>query len=150
MIFIQKTFQIKEKISLKIFNQNIMIKTDSLEDIKEYSNAKIQDIFLDPEKLLSNISMMPRPKHSTKLKQEETSQEVNQHLENSSNFVVFTTSIEKEEVDLSLESMIEDKLIIIIIQKLPPHLEDVQTLQPKEIIEETTKITFSVLVGKCH
>jgi hypothetical protein len=148
MIFIQKTFQIKEEISLNIFNQDITIETTSLEDIKEYSNAKIQDVFLHPEKLLPITTIMDKEQNPEKPKQEETSSELTRNFENASNFVVLTTSIEKEDVELSLKSMIEDKLIIVIIQKLPPHLEDVQTLKPKEIIEETTKITFSVLVGK--
>ena len=126
---------------VKVFNQVLEISTNSVDEIKGYANAKIKDIFQEPNKLLETVSLI-------KKETETNYPAIQTTLENKSNFLLFVTSIEKDDVQMSFESVIEDKLILMVILKIPPHAEDLQTLETEEIIQETSRVSFSVLVGK--
>lgn len=128
-------------MGVKVFNQVLEISTNSVDEIKGYANAKIKDIFQEPNKLLETVSLI-------KKETETNYPAIQTTLENKSNFLLFVTSIEKDDVQMSFESVIEDKLILMVILKIPPHAEDLQTLETEEIIQETSRVSFSVLVGK--
>lgn len=128
-------------MGVKVFNQVLEISTNSVDEIKGYANAKIKDIFQEPNKLLETVSLI-------KKETETNDPAIQTTLENKSKFLLFVTSIEKDDVQMSFESVIEDKLILMVILKIPPHAEDLQTLETEEIIQETSRVSFSVLVGK--
>jgi hypothetical protein len=143
IVIIKKTYRLQNTIQVDLFDQSFLIKPNSTNEIKDFANVQLKDIFENPESLTEeNVELI-----SKKIISKESNQ-INEEMTNASNFVVYKSFIDKSDVEVSLESVIEDKLHIILIQKLPPHFDDFQILTVQEAIQESAKISFSILIGK--
>ena len=127
---------------VQLFKRTINIFHSNSNDSKAYTNSTIKDIFDDPKTLNENLSNLENDFDQSQI------ESINENLQKKSNFIIFATSIYRDDVQISLEEIIEDKIDLIIIQKIPPHLEDFNILQQSEIIGGTLSVSLSMLVGR--
>lgn len=142
IVIITKSFQMKKTIDVELFNQTFQISHKNSEKIKGYTNRSLSDILQNPSVLNENVMI---DQDNLKNTQHDATQD---NQQTSSNFVVFVTSIDKSEVQVSFEGAIQEKLHLVIIQKIPPHIEEINILKPAEIIRESVSVSSHLLIGK--
>ena len=144
ILIIRKKIENTKGVTLKIFNQEITISNQRLNNMQTYSNITLQNILnMDniPETTINNMKQESSHNNSQ-------NNDIYKSSSIRSNFEVYTTHISKDDITLSLKDTIDKNLYIILIQKLPPHLEDINVLTAKEIVQSVSQTTLSVLIGK--